>query len=344
MPGWGRFHFAAPQLTGSVGHFARDAWPHDRLPAQAPRDRHRDPGRRLDRRLRRAGSPARRSGPADARHERQRGRRSMSLREQLGLNLPRPAALSRLDRRAARRSISADPTPIRFRSSTSSASAPPSRCRWRSWRSSCRSPSRCRSAPSRPAGAGGPPTRSSMGAAQIGVADPEFLVRADADLRLRRLAALGAGRRLSRLERGHLAGRQGAHPAGHRARAAAGGDPGARHALGAGRRARRGLHPHRPRQGPAGANGPVAPRAAQRADPGADHPRPAVLLPARRHHHHRERLLPARPRPAGLPGDHPARPDRGRKRRHAAGGRRHRRQPAGRPLLRAGRSAAEGVA
>ena len=170
---------------------------------------------------------------------------------------------------------------------------------------------------------------------------PQFLVRAAPDLRLRGLAAAGAGRRLSRLERRRLAGPQGADPAGRRAGAAAGGDPRPRHPLGAARSARRGLYPHRARQGPAAPRRAVAARAAQRDDPGADHPRPAVRLPARRHDHHRERLLPARPRPAGLPGDHPARPDRRRKRRHAAGRRGHRRQPAGRPLLCHRRSATE---
>ena len=43
---------------------------------------------------------------------------------------------------------------------------------------------------------------------------------------------------------------QGADPAGRRAGPAAGGDPRARHALGAARDAERGLYPHRPRQGP----------------------------------------------------------------------------------------------
>ena len=93
----------------------------------------------------------------------------------------------------------------------------------------------------------------------------EFLVRADADLHLRRLAAAGAGRRLSRLERGRLAGAEGADPARDRARSAAGGDPRPRHPLGAARSAGRGLYPHRPRQGPAAPRGAVAARAAQRA-------------------------------------------------------------------------------
>ena len=48
---------------------------------------------------------------------------------------------------------------------------------------------------------------------------------------------------------GLLAGAEGADAAGDRAGAAAGLDPRAGHALGADRHARRGLHPHRPRQG-----------------------------------------------------------------------------------------------
>ena len=43
-------------------------------------------------------------------------------------------------------------------------------------------------------------------------------------------------------------------------------------------------------------------------------------------HHHRERLLPARPRPAGVPGDQPARPRRREERRDAARRQRHRGQ------------------
>ena len=86
--------------------------------------------------------------------------------------------------------------------------------------------------------------------------------------------------------------------------------------------------------------GAPPPRAAQRPDPGPDHHRPAVLLPARRRHHHRERLLPPRPRPPGLPGDQPARPDRGQVRGHAAGLRRDPRHLPRRPRLRRRRPAA----
>ncbi len=154
----------------------------------------------------------------------------------------------------------------------------------------------------------------------------ELLVRDAAGARLRGEPALVLGRRLSRLVGRLLGRRQGADPARDRARAAAGLDPRARHALGAARHARRGLHPHRARQGPQPRPGAAPPRAAQRADPGPDHHRPAVLVPARRRHHHRERVLPARPRPAGVPGHQPARPDRGRERGDAArirGDRRH---------------------
>ncbi len=58
-------------------------------------------------------------------------------------------------------------------------------------------------------------------------------------------------------------------------------------------------------------SGAVAPRPAQRADPGADHHRAAVFLPDGRGDHHRERVLPARPGAAGVPVDFGARPDRG---------------------------------
>ena len=91
---------------------------------------------------------------------------------------------------------------------------------------------------------------------------PQFLVRADPHLRLRGVAAAGAGRRLSRLERRDLAGAQGVDPAGDRAGAAAGSDPRPRHPLGAARSAERGLYPHRPRQGHAAPRRAVAARAA----------------------------------------------------------------------------------
>uniref|UniRef100_A0A0N4ZJ11 Secreted protein n=1 Tax=Parastrongyloides trichosuri TaxID=131310 RepID=A0A0N4ZJ11_PARTI len=100
----------------------------------------------------------------------------------------------------------------------------------------------------------------------------------------------------------------------------------------------RGLCPHRPRQGAERQSGPVATRAQERLDPRPDHSGTAVPLPAGGRHHHRERLLPARPRPTGLPGHHPARPDRGAERGGGPGLRRgsgggHRRQ-ADRPLRR----------
>ena len=179
-----------------------------------------------------------------------------------------------------------------------------------------------------------------MGVTQLGVAMPNFwfamlLVLVFA-VKLRWVSAGG----FPGWEAGLAAGPQGADPAGGGAGAAAGLDPGARHALGADRHARRGLHPHRPRQGPDPRPGAAAARAAQRADPGADHHRPAVLLPARRRHHHRERLLPARPRAAGLPGDQPARPHRGAERGDAARRRGHPRHLPRRPRLRRGRPAA----
>ena len=158
-----------------------------------------------------------------------------------------------------------------------------------------------------------------MGATQLGVAVPNFwfamlLVLVFA-VNLRWFSAGG----FPGWDAGLWRGAEGADPAGDRAGAAAGLDPRAGHALGADRHAGRGLHPHRPRQGPDPRAGAAAACAAERADPGADHHRAAVLLPARRRDHHRERVLPARPRAAGVPGDQPARPDRGRERGDAAG-------------------------
>ena len=92
------------------------------------------------------------------------------------------------------------------------------------------------------------------------------------------------------------------------------------------------------------AAGAVAACAAQRADPGADDHRAAVLVPARGRDHHRERVLPAGPRAAGVPGDHPARPDRGGVGGDAAGLRGDPRHlPRGRGLC-GGRPAAEAAA
>ena len=62
------------------------------------------------------------------------------------------------------------------------------------------------------------------------------------------------------------------------------------------------------------APGAVAPRAAQRDDPGADGDGPAVRQPDHRHHRGRERVRAARRRPADLPGHQQPRPG-GRARR-----------------------------
>ncbi len=67
-------------------------------------------------------------------------------------------------------------------------------------------------------------------------------------------------------------------------------------------------------KGPEQARGAVAPRAAQRDDPGADGDGAAVRQPARRHDRDRERVRPAGARPADLPVDRQPRPDRGAQR------------------------------
>ncbi len=79
---------------------------------------------------------------------------------------------------------------------------------------------------------------------------PEFLVRDAAGAALRHHPALAAGGRLSRLVGGRLAGAARADPAGRRAGAAAGLDPGAGDALVAAGDARRRLCAHRTGQGP----------------------------------------------------------------------------------------------
>ena len=98
-------------------------------------------------------------------------------------------------------------------------------------------------------GAARRPTSASWAATQLGVAMPNFWFAMLLVLRLRGEAALGLGRRLSRLGRRPLRRAPGADAAGDRAGAAAGVDPRAGDALGTDRHARRGLHPHRPRQG-----------------------------------------------------------------------------------------------
>ena len=161
-------------------------------------------------------------------------------------------------------------------------------------------------------GAARRPTLGVMGATQLGVAVPNFWFAMLLVLRLRGEAALGLGGRLSRLGRRAPAPALRALTLPAIALALPQASILARvmrsaliDTLGEDfiRTARaKGLTP-RP--------GAAAPRAPERADPGADHHRAAVLLPARRRDHHRERLLPARARAAGLPGDQPARPDRG---------------------------------
>ena len=89
--------------------------------------------------------------------------------------------------------------------------------------------------------------------------------------------------------------------------------------------------------------GAVAPRAAQRDDPGADDHGPAVRRPARRHHRRRERVLAAGPRPADLPVDLQPRPDRRAQLRDVARRDGRRRQLRRRPALCGDRPAAAGA-
>ena len=84
--------------------------------------------------------------------------------------------------------------------------------------------------------------------------DPQLLVRHPADPAVLGAAALVLGRRLSRLGgRGRAGRHQVAAAAGDLAGRGAGGDPGARHALGGAGGAARGLRAHRARQGPVAA-------------------------------------------------------------------------------------------
>ena len=96
---------------------------------------------------------------------------------------------------------------------------------------------------------GRPADTLAMGASQFGVAVPNFWFALAARLCVRRLAAAGSRRRLSRLERRSLAGTESADPAGCGTRPAPGGHSGARDAIGFARRSRRGFHPYRARQG-----------------------------------------------------------------------------------------------
>ena len=220
-----------------------------RLPPEAPRHRHRDAAGRVDGRLRRAGGAAGRSGAADARHERHARGAGRAARA----DGPRPAAclaLPRLDRRHA---------DARFRPLLHLsvpvidlvASASSCRCRWRCSRCSCRR------AIAIPVGIFSAERRGragdtlTMGVAQLGVAVPNFwfaLILVYIFAVWLRLVPAGG---FPGWSAGVWPALQGADPAGDRAGAAAGGDPRPRHALGAARSAGRGLHPHRPRQGPA---------------------------------------------------------------------------------------------
>ena len=184
----------------------------------------------------------------------------------MGLDQPLVCALPQLGRRPAERSISAAPTPIPCRSSTwsrervgglAAAGADRAGC--------CRPSSPFRSGSLPPARRGRAGDTIAMGAAQLGVAVPNFwfalmLIYLFA-VWLRLVPAGG----FPGWSAGVWPALKALHPAGHRARPAAGGDPGARHPLGADRGAGRGLHPHRPRQGPALPRCAVAARAAQRA-------------------------------------------------------------------------------
>ena len=136
------------------------------------------------------------------------------------------------------------------------------------------------------------------------------LHRADHRLPADRLAA---DRRQGRV----LVDRQAPDPADHRAgHQPAGGDR-AHDALGHARGAGRGLHPHRPRQGPAAAARGRRARAAQRADPGRDRDRPAGRRAVHRRHPDRDHLLLAGRRQVADRGHQPARLP-GAARRHAA--------------------------
>ena len=98
--------------------------------------------------------------------------------------------------------------------------------------------------------------------------------------------------------------------------------------------AERGLCPHRPRQGPAAAARGRAARAAQRADPGGHHDRPAGRHPAGRRHPDRDDLLLARRRQVAGRFDLPPRLPGGAGRAAADRARRDAGQPDRRPALR----------
>ena len=222
---------------------------HDRLSPQAPHHRPRHAGAGLDGGVRRAGDSPRRPGAADAGHERQR-RPGRTAAQPDGSQRATCLALSALGRRPAqprfRPLLHLFGAGHRSRARTACRLAAAGADRARALHHH-RHPGRpVFRQPARPGR-----RHDGDGCRAAWRRRAQFLVRADADLCLRRLAAAGAGRRLSRLERRRLAGAEIAAAAGGGACLAAGGDPGARHPLGADRGAERGLYPHRPRQGPA---------------------------------------------------------------------------------------------
>ena len=161
----------------------------------------------------------------------------------------------------------------------------------RARRPSCsRSRSPCRSACSPPTGTARWIDRLVMGFSVLGFSVPVFVIGYIADLRLRDQARLAAGaglpahrRRLRRLPA--AADPAGAHAVGDLHRADRAHDAHQR-----ARGAERGLHPHRPRQGPDRAQGAVPPRAAQRRGADRHRDRPRRRAADRRRGRDRERL------------------------------------------------------
>ena len=125
---------------------------------------------------------------------------------------------------------------------------------------------------------GGPGDWSVMGLTQLGIAIPNFwfamILVVIFAIKLRWFSAGG----FPGLGRGHLAEPEGADPAGGGAGPAASLDPGAGDALGSARGAGPGLYPHGAGQGAEPAAHADRPCASQRADPGADHHRAAILI------------------------------------------------------------------
>jgi hypothetical protein len=182
-----------------------------------------------------------------------------------------------------------------------------------------------------------------MAASQIGIAIPNFwfailLILLFAVklqwVRCRRLSGLARRRRRRPVGRP-----EGAAAAGAVAGDGAGRDPGARDALGRARGDARGLRAHRARQGPVAPPGAVAPRAAQRDDPGAHDHGPAVRQPDHRHGHGRERVRAARHGPLVFQAISQPRPGGGARRGDAAGRDGGARELRGRRALRGDRPA-----